>query len=68
LIDYYDEKNNISAMMRTTGYPVSICAQLIEKVIINDYGVFTSEEIIPTNIFFSELKKRNIDLIKEIIT
>lgn len=68
LIDYYDEKNNISAMMRTTGYPVSITAQLIEKGIINKYGVFTSEEIIPTDIFFSELKKRNINLTKEIKT
>ncbi len=66
MIDYCDQENNISAMMRTTGYPVSIIAQLIEKEIINDYGVFTSEEIVPTNIFFSELKKRNINVNKEI--
>jgi len=60
LIDYYDEKNNITSMMRTTGYPVSIIAQMIEKDIINDHGVFCSEKIVPCKIFFDELKKRKI--------
>jgi lysine 6-dehydrogenase len=66
LIDYFDKKNKISAMMRTTGYPVSIIAQMIEQNIIDKYGVFTSEEIINPKYFFKELEKRGI-LIKKII-
>jgi len=65
VIDYCDEKNNITAMMRTTAYPVSITAQMIENGYIKKYGVFGSEEIVPTEIFFNELKKRNIIIEKE---
>jgi len=66
VIDYYDDKNNLTAMMRTTGFPVSINAQLIESGLIKDYGVFGNEEIIPTSEFFEELKKRNIVIKKKI--
>ncbi len=62
LIDYYDRKHGITAMMRTTGYPVSITAQMIEDGTISDHGVFCPEEIIPPEPFFTELKKRNITL------
>ncbi len=64
LIDYFDEKNGITSMMRTTGYPVSITAQMIEQGVIKNHGVFCSENIIPCKLFFNELKKRNI-LIKK---
>ena len=66
MIDYFDKKNNITAMMRTTGYPVSIIAQMIEQKIIDKYGVFTSEEIINPKYFFKELKKRGIIIKKRI--
>jgi len=66
IIDYYNEKNNITSMMRTTGYPVSIIAQMIDKGLIKDHGVFCSEEIIPCKPFFKELKKRDIKINKEI--
>jgi lysine 6-dehydrogenase len=62
IIDYFDEENNITAMMRTTGYPVSIIAQMIEQGIINSYGVFGNEEIIPPKSFIKELEKRDIKL------
>jgi lysine 6-dehydrogenase len=65
MIDYYDEKNNITSMMRTTGYPVSIIAQMIEDGSISSYGVFGGEEIVPTNKFFDELKKRDIIIDKK---
>jgi lysine 6-dehydrogenase len=67
LIDYFDKKNKISAMMRTTGYPVSIIAQMIEQNIIDKYGVFTSEEIINPKYFFKELEKRGILIKKSIM-
>jgi lysine 6-dehydrogenase len=66
MIDYYDDKNEITSMMRTTGYPVSILAQMIEDGRISGYGVVGSEEIVPTKPFFDELKKRNVIIDKEI--
>jgi lysine 6-dehydrogenase len=68
MIDYYDDKNNITAMMRTTGYPTSIIAQMIERNIIKERGVFCPEEIIPCKPFFEEIKKRNIQIKKKIKT
>ena len=65
-IDYYDENNNITSMMRTTGYPVSIIAQMIEEGSISRNGVFGVEEVVPTNLFFDELKKRNIVIDRKI--
>ena len=65
LIDYYDEKNGITAMMRTTGYPVSIIAQMIENGTINQKGVFCPEEIVPPGPFFEELEKRGIQIKRE---
>lgn len=65
VIDYYDEKNNITAMMRTTAYPISITAQMIERNIIKEYGVFCSEEVVPPKPFFEELEKRNIIIDKK---
>lgn len=65
MIDYYDDKNDISAMMRTTGYPVSITAQMLEDDSISRRGVFCPEEIVPCTAFFEELKKRDIQIKKE---
>ena len=66
MIDYYDEKNKITAMMRTTGYPTSIISQLIENGKIKESGVFGCEEVVPCLPFFEELKKRKIIIKKEI--
>lgn len=66
MIDYYDEKNDITSMMRTTGYPTSIIAQMIENGTIKEHGVFGCEEIVPCSPFFRELEKRNIKIQKEI--
>jgi lysine 6-dehydrogenase len=66
VIDYHDEENNITSMMRMTGFPISINAQLIERGLIREHGVFGNEEVIPTDSFFNELKKRNIIINKKI--
>ena len=66
MIDYFDEENNITAMMRTTGYPVSIIAQMIEKGLIKEHGVFCCEEIVPCKSFFEELEKRSIHIHRRI--
>jgi len=66
MIDFFDEKTSLSAMMRTTGFPVSITAYLIATDLITNSGVFTPEEIISPHIFLKELRKRKIDIKKTI--
>ena len=63
-IDYFDRETNCTAMMRMTGFPVSISADLIAQGAINTSGVFCAEEIIPPQLFFKELKRRNIRIQK----
>ena len=60
MIDYFDKKNNITSMMRTTSFPTSIIAQMIENSIIIEDGVFGCEEIVPCPLFFKDLEKRDI--------
>ena len=60
MIDTYDEETHLSAMMRTTVFPVAITADFIARKVINEPGVFCPEEIIPPALFFKELEKRNI--------
>lgn len=66
MIDYADERHGISAMMRTTGYPVSIIAQMIEQGVIKRHGVFCNEEIVPCDLFFTNLEKRKIHIQKKL--
>jgi len=65
MIDYYNDEQNLTAMMRTTGFPVSIIAQMIARNIITKRGVYCPEEIIPCKKFFNELNRRNINILKE---
>jgi len=65
LVDYYDEKNGISAMERSTGYSLSITGQMQARGEIGKAGVFTPDEAIPPEKYISELGKRGV-MIKEI--
>ncbi|MEE9186564.1 MAG: saccharopine dehydrogenase C-terminal domain-containing protein [Bacteroidota bacterium] len=60
MIDYYDEKNDITAMMRTTSYPTSIIAQMIARGQIRRKGVFLPEQIVDGSLFLEEVAKRDI--------
>jgi len=60
MIDYMDNKTMLTAMMRSTGFPVSITATFLLNETIKNPGVFCPEEIIPPALLFSELEKRNI--------
>ena len=59
LLDYYDESRGISAMMRTTGYSLSITGQMQAKGELEP-GVFTPDECIPPAKYIDELAKRGI--------
>jgi lysine 6-dehydrogenase len=65
LIDYYDEAHGISAMMRTTGYSLSITGQLQASGEIQPPGVHTPDECMPAERYIAELAKRNV-MIREI--
>lgn len=64
LLDYYDEARGISAMMRTTGYSLSITGQMQANGEL-ETGVHTPDECIPAAKYISELAKRGV-MIKQI--
>jgi lysine 6-dehydrogenase len=62
LVDRYDEKHGISAMMRTTGYSLSITGQMQVRRQIGPAGVWTPDECVPAEAYIAELRARGIEL------
>jgi lysine 6-dehydrogenase len=62
LIDRYDEEHGISAMMRTTGYSLSITGQMQVRGQVTPPGVWTPDECMPAAAYIAELRKRGMDL------
>jgi len=62
LVDKYDEKHEISAMMRTTGYSLSITGLMQVRGQVTPPGVHTPDECIPPAAYIAELRKRGIDI------
>jgi lysine 6-dehydrogenase len=65
LVDRYDDGRGMSAMMRTTGYSLSITGQMQARGEIQPPGVHTPDECVPPARYIAELKKRGVE-IKEI--
>jgi len=62
LIDRYDEKHHISAMMRTTGYSLSITSMMQVRGQVKPAGVHTPDECIPAEKYIAELGKRGVEI------
>ena len=62
LIDRYDPKHGISAMMRTTGYSLSITGLMQARGQVKPAGVHTPDECIPAEQYIAELKKRGVEI------
>ena len=62
LLDYYDEAHGISAMMRTTGYSLSITGQLQAMGEITPAGVHTPDECMPGERYVRELARRGVEI------
>lgn len=65
LLDYYDEKEGITSMGRTTGFPAAIAARMIAKGQVELTGVIPPEKIFIEEKFehlMKELSKRGISL------
>jgi lysine 6-dehydrogenase len=60
MIDYFDKKTKISAMMRTTSFPTSVIAQMITNGIIKERGVVMPEQCVPVDPLIEELKNKGI--------
>ncbi len=60
LLDYYDAQHGISAMMRTTGYSLSITGQMQVDGRVTAKGVHTPDEAVPFRDYVAELGKRGI--------
>jgi lysine 6-dehydrogenase len=62
LVDRYDEAHGVSAMMRTTGYSLSITGQMQVRGEVGPPGVWTPDECMPAEAYIRELRARGIDL------
>jgi lysine 6-dehydrogenase len=60
LVDRYDEKHHVSAMMRTTGYSLSITSLMQVRGEVKPVGVHTPDECVPPARYIEELAKRGI--------
>jgi lysine 6-dehydrogenase len=62
LVDFYDEEHGISAMMRTTGYSLSITGQMQARGEISVNGVHTPDECVPATKYIAELARRGVNI------
>lgn len=60
MLDYYDETHGVSAMMRTTGYSLSITGQMQAGGRVGRYGVTPAHEGMPFEPYVRALEKRGI--------
>ena len=64
LVDRYDEVHGISAMMRTTGYSLSITGQMQARKQVGPPGVWTPDECMPAEEYIAELKARGVRVVE----
>ncbi|MFL5614747.1 MAG: saccharopine dehydrogenase family protein [Gemmatimonadaceae bacterium] len=62
LIDRYDARHHISAMMRTTGYSLSITGMMQVRGQVKPAGVHTPDECVPAEQYIAELAKRGVEI------
>jgi lysine 6-dehydrogenase len=60
MVDRYDEHNDVTAMMRTTGYSLAITGLLQLDGRIAAKGVHTPDECVPAAPFVEELAQRGV--------
>jgi len=62
LVDHYDPKTDMSAMMRTTAFPASIVTQMLASGAISKRGAVLQERDVPADTFLNEMQKRGIQI------
>jgi lysine 6-dehydrogenase len=64
LVDYFDEKTGLTAMMRTTAFPTAETALLLARGRIEPHGVLAAESVVPGDPYLRALRARGL-LIRE---
>src|SRR6266496_1848581 len=62
MVDHYDPKTDMSAMMRTTAFPASIVVQMLASGAITKRGGVLQERDVPADLFLAEVEKRGIKI------
>ena len=62
LVDHYDPKTDMSAMMRTTAIPASIVLQMLASGAIAKRGAVLQERDVPAELFLEEMERRGIKI------
>jgi lysine 6-dehydrogenase len=60
MVDHYDPKSDMSAMMRTTAFPASIVLQMMCLGTITKRGAVLQERDVPAEAFLEEIERRGI--------
>jgi saccharopine dehydrogenase-like protein len=60
MVEHYDPKTDMSAMMRTTALPASIVVQMLASGAISKRGGVLQELDVPADLFLGEVEKRGI--------
>ena len=60
MVDHYDPKSDMSAMMRTTAFPASIVLQMMCSGAIEKRGAVLQERDVPADLFLDEVERRGI--------
>jgi lysine 6-dehydrogenase len=60
IIDHHDRENDISAMMRMTGYPAAIIAHMLASGEIDAPGACCQELVVPGDRMIEELRARGV--------
>jgi lysine 6-dehydrogenase len=62
MVDHYDPKSDMSAMMRTTAFPASIVLQMMCMGAISKRGAVLQERDVPADAFLEEVARRGIKI------
>ncbi len=60
MVDHYDPKSVMSAMMRTTAFPASIVLQMMCMGAVSKRGAVLQERDVPAQAFLEEIERRGI--------
>ena len=62
MVDHYDPKSDMSAMMRTTAFPASIVLQMMCTGAVSKRGAVLQERDVPAQTFLEEIERRGIKI------
>ena len=62
LVDHFDEEHGLTAMMRTTGFPLALTALMQAEGRVLALGTRTPDEAIPGRAFISEMGERGVHI------